>query len=183
MGSAGRGRRGITPDAPERRGWLFERGAVGRLQAAVEQLLADPGTLAAAVRLLLDRHFTPVLAELICAAVHLDIPALDLAGSGGTAQAGRLRPGAAGSRKRFCAPMRISARCADSMVRSAVTRSGSRRLHARNRGFAAAFRSAFPNAMDVTTGREYALDSVAKLARRAKKAAGHGQSEADVFAA
>jgi hypothetical protein len=34
----------------------------------VEQLLADPGTLAAAVRLLLDRHFTPVLAELICAA-------------------------------------------------------------------------------------------------------------------
>jgi hypothetical protein len=75
-----------------RRGWLLERGAVGRLQAAVEQLLADLGTLAAAVRLLLDRHFTPVLAELICAAVDLDILALDLAGSGGTAQAGRLRP-------------------------------------------------------------------------------------------
>ena len=45
-------------------------------------------------------------------------------------------------------------------------------LHARNRGFAAAFRSAFPDAMDVTAGREYALHSVAELARRAKKA-GH----------
>ena len=84
--------REIAPDAPERRGWLLERGAVGRLHAAVEQLLADPGTLAAAVRLLLDCHFTPVLAELICAAVDLDVPALDLAGSGGTARAGRPRP-------------------------------------------------------------------------------------------
>jgi AcrR family transcriptional regulator len=45
-------------------------------------------------------------------------------------------------------------------------------LHARNQGFAAAFRSAFPNAIDVAVGREYALNSVAKLARRAKKA-GH----------
>ena len=44
--------------------------------------------------------------------------------------------------------------------------------HARNRGFAAAFRSAFPEAMDVAAGREYALNSVAELARRAKKA-GH----------
>jgi len=51
----------IGPDAPERRGWLLERGAVGRLQASVERLLADPGILAAAARLLLDRHFTPVL--------------------------------------------------------------------------------------------------------------------------
>ena len=49
----------------------------------------DPG---AAARLLLDLHFTPVLAELICAAVDLDVPALDLAGSGGAAQAARLRP-------------------------------------------------------------------------------------------
>ena len=48
----------IGPDAPERRGWLLERGAVGRLQASVERLLADPGTLAAAARLLLYRHFT-----------------------------------------------------------------------------------------------------------------------------
>jgi len=45
-------------------------------------------------------------------------------------------------------------------------------LHARNRGFAAAFGSAFPDAMDVTTGREYAVNSVAELARRAKDA-GH----------
>jgi len=43
-------------------------------------------------------------------------------------------------------------------------------LHARNRGFPAAFRSAFPDAMDVATGREYALSSVAELARRAKRA-------------
>ena len=46
----------------------------------------------AAARLLLDLHFTPVLAELICAAVDLDVPALDLAGSGGAAQTTRLRP-------------------------------------------------------------------------------------------
>jgi hypothetical protein len=45
-------------------------------------------------------------------------------------------------------------------------------LHARNRGFAVAFRPAFPNAMDVTAGREYALNSVAELARRTKEA-GH----------
>ena len=45
-------------------------------------------------------------------------------------------------------------------------------LHARNRGFAVAFRSAFPDAMDVTAGRDYALNSVAELARRAKDA-GH----------
>jgi hypothetical protein len=43
-------------------------------------------------------------------------------------------------------------------------------LHARNRGFAAAFRSAFPDAMDVTAARDYALNSVAELARRAKAA-------------
>jgi hypothetical protein len=45
-------------------------------------------------------------------------------------------------------------------------------LHALNRGFAAAFRPAYPNAMDVAAGRDYALNSVAELARRAK-AAGH----------
>jgi putative restriction endonuclease len=54
--------------------------------------LVNPKTLAAAARLLLDLHFTPVLAELICAAVGLDVPALDLAASGGAAaQAARLR--------------------------------------------------------------------------------------------
>jgi len=83
----------IVPDAPERRTWLLDRGAVGRLRAPVEHLLADPKTLAAAARLLLDLHFTPVLAELICAAVDLDVPALDLAANGGAAQAtARLRP-------------------------------------------------------------------------------------------
>ena len=49
-------------------------------------------------------------------------------------------------------------------------------LHARNRGFAAAFRSAFPGAMDVTAGREYAVNSVAELARRARDA-GHLRPE------
>jgi putative restriction endonuclease len=81
----------IGPAAPERRAWLLERGAVGRLRAPVERLLSDPGTLAAAARLLLDQHFTPVLAELICAAVDLDVAALDLAGSGGAAYGARSR--------------------------------------------------------------------------------------------
>jgi len=54
----------------------------------------DPRRVAGyrAVRLLLDLHFTPVLAELICAQVDLDVPALDLAATGGVAQAVRLRP-------------------------------------------------------------------------------------------
>ena len=43
-------------------------------------------------------------------------------------------------------------------------------LHARNRGFTAAFMSAFPNAMDFTADRDYALRSVAGLARRARDA-------------
>jgi len=84
--------REITPDAPERRTWLQDRGTVGRLHPPVEQLLADPATLAAAVRLLLDLHFTPVLAELICAAVDLDVPALDLAGSERVSRTVQLRP-------------------------------------------------------------------------------------------
>jgi AcrR family transcriptional regulator len=41
-------------------------------------------------------------------------------------------------------------------------------LHALDRGFTAAFMSAYPNAMDFTAGREHALKSVAGLARRAK---------------
>jgi hypothetical protein len=40
----------IAPDAPERRGWLLDRGAIGRLRPPVEQLLEDPATLAAAAR-------------------------------------------------------------------------------------------------------------------------------------
>ena len=89
--------REISPDAPERRNWLLEREAAGRLRAPVEQMLANPGTLAAAVRLLLELHFTPTLAELICAEVDLDVAGLDLAAAAGT---GRLaRP--AGRRRGF----------------------------------------------------------------------------------
>ena len=58
----------------------------------MERLLTDPGTLATATRLLLDRHFTPVLAELICLAVDLDVAALYLAGSDGAAHAVRAQP-------------------------------------------------------------------------------------------
>ncbi|HXW45669.1 MAG TPA: TetR family transcriptional regulator [Streptosporangiaceae bacterium] len=49
-------------------------------------------------------------------------------------------------------------------------------LHARSAGFTAAFLSAFPRAMDITADREYALRSMAELARRAKDA---GQLRAD----
>jgi hypothetical protein len=45
-------------------------------------------------------------------------------------------------------------------------------LHARSRGFTAAFMSAFPHAMDFAASREYALRSIAGLARRAQDA-GH----------
>jgi AcrR family transcriptional regulator len=43
-------------------------------------------------------------------------------------------------------------------------------LHARDWGFTAAFMSTFPKAMDFAAGREYALSSLAELARRAKDA-------------
>ncbi len=43
-------------------------------------------------------------------------------------------------------------------------------LHARNRGFTAAFMSAYPNAMDFATDREYELNSITELARRARDA-------------
>lgn len=45
-------------------------------------------------------------------------------------------------------------------------------LHARDRGFTAAFMSTYPNALDFATAREQALRSIADLARRAK-ATGH----------
>lgn len=89
--------REIGPDAPERRNWLLEREATGRLRAPVEHLLASPGTLAAAARVLLDQHFTPTLAELICAEVDLDVAALDLAEAVGAGRA--VRP--AGRRRGF----------------------------------------------------------------------------------
>jgi putative restriction endonuclease len=80
------------PDAPERRAWLLDQGASGRLRPPIEQLRADPATLAAVARLLLDMHFTPVLADLMCAAVDLDVPALDLAGTDRVSRTVRLRP-------------------------------------------------------------------------------------------
>jgi putative restriction endonuclease len=83
--------RQIGPDTPERGGRLMERGAVGRLRSPVEQLLADPAVLAAAARLLLDQHFTPTLAELICAEIDLDVADLDLAGGVGTVGRGLSR--------------------------------------------------------------------------------------------
>lgn len=67
----------MGPDTPERRGRLLESGAVGRLRPEVERLLADPGALAAAARLLLDQHFTPALAESICDEVELDLADLE----------------------------------------------------------------------------------------------------------
>jgi putative restriction endonuclease len=79
----------IGPDAPERGSWLASHGAVGRLRPGVEQLVADPGTLAAAARLLLDLHFTPGLAVMICDAVGLDLAVLELAASPAVAAARR----------------------------------------------------------------------------------------------
>ncbi|MFG1927825.1 TetR/AcrR family transcriptional regulator [Cryptosporangium sp. NPDC048952] len=43
-------------------------------------------------------------------------------------------------------------------------------LHARDRGFTAAFISAYPHAIDFTEGRAYALTTMGALARRAKEA-------------
>jgi putative restriction endonuclease len=81
----------IGPDAPERRAWLIQTGAIGRLRPEVERSLAEPGTLAAAARLLLDEHFTPTLADLICVEAGLDLPALEVAGSGAPVPGDRRR--------------------------------------------------------------------------------------------
>jgi AcrR family transcriptional regulator len=43
-------------------------------------------------------------------------------------------------------------------------------LHARDRGFTAAFTAAYPDALDFAADRQYALRSIAVLARRAKEA-------------
>ena len=69
----------IGPDFPESGPRLVSHGAVGRLRPEVEHLIADPGTLAAAARLLLDLHFTPGLAAMISNAVDLDLATLELA--------------------------------------------------------------------------------------------------------
>ncbi|WP_438491818.1 phosphorothioated DNA-binding restriction endonuclease [Streptomyces asiaticus] len=79
----------IGSDAPERGTGLRAQGAHGRLRPEVEALLADPRTLAAAVRLLLEQHFTPALEAPICDAVGLDLTGLDEVIY---VQAGRKRP-------------------------------------------------------------------------------------------
>jgi len=69
----------IPPDVPETKRWLLDHGAVGQLRPDVTAVLAEGTALAAATRLLLDQHFTPVLSEMICASVGLDLPELETA--------------------------------------------------------------------------------------------------------
>ncbi|MFC9325928.1 phosphorothioated DNA-binding restriction endonuclease [Kitasatospora sp. NPDC057015] len=68
---------GFRDDAAALRG----AGAVGRLRPEVERLLAqDPAARADAVRLLLDRHFTPTLEAAICDRAGLGPPPADRPG-------------------------------------------------------------------------------------------------------
>jgi putative restriction endonuclease len=85
----------IGPGAPERGRWLLDHGAVGELRREVTALLADSTTLAAAARLLLDQHFTPLLSDMICSAVNLDLAALE-APQVSVSQPSMRRPRAAG---------------------------------------------------------------------------------------
>src|SRR5260221_1390796 len=107
----------IGPDAPERTRWLLDHGAVGQLRPEVTALLADSTTLAAAARLLLDQHFTPVLNEMICAAVNLDLAILEVPQ---ISRASVRRPRAPASPSRSCAPTPTGAPCADSTAGSAA---------------------------------------------------------------
>jgi hypothetical protein len=54
----------IPPNVRESSRWLLDHGAAGRLRPEVTAVLGSGATLAAAARLLLDQHFTPVLSEL-----------------------------------------------------------------------------------------------------------------------
>jgi putative restriction endonuclease len=63
----------ISVRAPERGRWLIDHGAVGRFRPEVAGLLSDGATLAQAARILLDQHFTPVLADMILSAVDLEL--------------------------------------------------------------------------------------------------------------
>ena len=54
---------------------LMENGAVGRFVSTVDALLAESGVRRAAAQLLLDLHFTPVLAPLIADACGIDLEA------------------------------------------------------------------------------------------------------------
>jgi putative restriction endonuclease len=62
----------LGPETAESGPQLRRRGAHGRLHPRVEALLADPATLAAAARVLLDRHFTPALEGPVRDAAGLD---------------------------------------------------------------------------------------------------------------
>jgi putative restriction endonuclease len=79
----------LGPGTPERGALLRDSGVHGRLRPEAEALLAEPGVLAAAVRLLLDEHFTPALEAPICDAVGLD----DALRAPAPAAAGRTRRG------------------------------------------------------------------------------------------
>ncbi|MFF2660984.1 phosphorothioated DNA-binding restriction endonuclease [Kitasatospora sp. NPDC058032] len=65
-------------------------GAVGRLRPEVERLLTeDPSAGPIAVRLLLDRHFTPTLEAAICEQADVELPDLGIADLGGGDLGGR----------------------------------------------------------------------------------------------
>ena len=67
----------LSAHAPERGRWLLDHGAVGRFRPEVARLLSDGATLAQAARLLLDQHFTPVLADMILSAVDLELAPIE----------------------------------------------------------------------------------------------------------
>jgi putative restriction endonuclease len=85
----------IGPDAPERGPWLAGRGVVSRLRPGAGSCWRIRARWRAAARLLLDLHFTPGLAAMICDAVGLDLAVLELAASSAVAAARRSlrRPG------------------------------------------------------------------------------------------
>ncbi len=121
--------REIAPDAPERRGWLLERGAAGRLHACRG---TAPGRSGDAGRVRPGAAGPPLHAGAGRPDLRCGRPRRAGSGPGRKRRNSPGWPpacgrGAAGSRKRSCAPTRISARCADSMERSAATGSGSRR--------------------------------------------------------
>ncbi|MDX3570355.1 phosphorothioated DNA-binding restriction endonuclease [Streptomyces sp. ID05-47C] len=62
----------LPPSTAERGSLLKKAGAHGRLLPAVESLCADPATLASAVQLLLEEHFTPSLTQPLYDALGLE---------------------------------------------------------------------------------------------------------------
>ncbi|MCX5521679.1 HNH endonuclease [Streptomyces bobili] len=62
----------LPPSTAERGSLLKKAGAHGRLHPAVENLCADPATLASAAQLLLEEHFTPSLTQPLYDALGLE---------------------------------------------------------------------------------------------------------------